>query len=65
MNSCVREQMIESLIILISHYSPAMSFSFDLKPVDEKPSRKYRKGSKYDPMIDSFLEGKDSARSFI
>ena len=23
------------------------------------PRRKYRKGSKYDPIIDSFLEGKD------
>jgi len=30
--------------------------SFDLSPVEEKPSRKYRKGSKYDPIIDSFLE---------
>lgn len=30
---------------------------FDLKPVDSKPSRKYRKGSKYDPIIDSFMEG--------
>jgi hypothetical protein len=29
---------------------------FDLKPVTKKPSRKYRKGSKYDPIIDSFLE---------
>ena len=29
---------------------------FDLKPVSKKPSRKYRKGSKYDPIIDSFLE---------
>ena len=29
---------------------------FDLKPVDKKPSRKYRKGSKYDPIIDSFLK---------
>ncbi|HUV53667.1 MAG TPA: hypothetical protein VMW03_00530 [Candidatus Krumholzibacteriaceae bacterium] len=29
---------------------------FDLKPVQKKPSRKYRKGSKYDPIIDSFLE---------
>lgn len=31
--------------------------SFDLSPVKEKPSRKYRKGSKYDPIIDRFLEG--------
>jgi hypothetical protein len=30
---------------------------FDLKPVAEKPSRKYRKGSKYDPILDSFLSG--------
>jgi hypothetical protein len=29
---------------------------FDLKPVSKKPSRKYRKGSKYDPIIDSFME---------
>ncbi|MCW4050095.1 MAG: hypothetical protein NWE89_10215 [Candidatus Bathyarchaeota archaeon] len=29
---------------------------FDLKPVTRKPSRKYRKGSKYDPILDSFLE---------
>ena len=30
---------------------------FDLSPVKEKPSRRYRKGSKYDPVIDKFLEG--------
>ena len=30
---------------------------FDLQPVNKKPSRKYRKGSKYDPILDSFLEG--------
>lgn len=29
---------------------------FDLKPVMKKPSRKYRKGSKYDPILDAFLE---------
>ena len=28
---------------------------FDLKPVEEKPSRRYRKGSKYDPVLDRFL----------
>ena len=33
---------------------------FDLKPVEKKPSRKYRKGSKYDPILDSFLEGEHS-----
>lgn len=30
---------------------------FDLKPITKKPSRKYRKGNKYDPIHDSFLEG--------
>ena len=29
---------------------------FSLSPVDKKPSRRYRKGSKYDPIIDEFLE---------
>jgi hypothetical protein len=33
--------------------------NFNLQPVDEKPSRKYRKGSKYDPIIDAFLSGTD------
>lgn len=33
---------------------------FDLQPVNKKPSRKYRKGSKYDPIIDSFLESEHS-----
>ena len=28
---------------------------FSLKPVKKKPSRRYRKGSKYDPIIDAFL----------
>jgi hypothetical protein len=30
---------------------------FELKPVEEKPSRRYRKGSKYDPVLDAFMEG--------
>lgn len=29
---------------------------FDLKPVTKKPTRKYRKGSKYDPIIDQFMK---------
>ncbi len=33
---------------------------FNLTPVDEKPSRRYRKGSKYDPILDAFMEGTDS-----
>ncbi len=31
--------------------------SFNLEPVSEKPSRKYRKGSKYDPLLDAFTSG--------
>ena len=30
---------------------------FNLQPVTEKPSRRYRKGSKYDPILDSFMNG--------
>jgi hypothetical protein len=30
---------------------------FNLKPVSEKPSRRYRKGSKYDPILDAFMSG--------
>ncbi|KON31097.1 hypothetical protein AC482_01940 [miscellaneous Crenarchaeota group-15 archaeon DG-45] len=30
---------------------------FELKPRNKKPSRRYRKGSKYDPILDSFMEG--------
>jgi hypothetical protein len=29
---------------------------FNLKPVDKKPSRRHRKGSKYDPVVDPFME---------
>ena len=31
--------------------------TFNLQPVDEKPTRKYRKGSKYDPLLDAFMSG--------
>ncbi len=33
---------------------------FTLKPAKEKPDRKYRKGSKYDDLLDAFLKGTDS-----
>ena len=33
---------------------------FDLKPVEKKPPRRYRKGSKYDPILDAFMEGMDN-----
>lgn len=32
---------------------------FNLTPVDEKPKRQYRKGSKYDPILDAFTEGEE------
>jgi len=30
---------------------------FNLTPVEEKPKRQYRKGSKYDPILDAFMSG--------
>ena len=33
------------------------AISFNLQPVSEKPTRKYRKGSKYDPILDAFISG--------
>jgi hypothetical protein len=30
---------------------------FELKPVNTKPTRRYRKGSKYDPILDFFVQG--------
>jgi hypothetical protein len=33
------------------------ALSFSLSPVKQKPNRKYRKGSKYDPLLDAFLSG--------
>ena len=32
---------------------------FDMKPVDKKPSRRYRIGSKYDPILNAFMAGED------
>ena len=32
---------------------------FEMTPVKKKPSRRYRKGSKYDPIIDAFLRGEN------
>jgi len=34
--------------------------TFKFVDVEKKPSRKYRKGSKYDPIIEKFLGGKSS-----
>ena len=32
---------------------------YTLTPVDNKPSRKFNKPSKYDPILDKFLVGRD------
>ncbi|MGQ9680211.1 MAG: hypothetical protein ACUVV4_05540 [Candidatus Bathyarchaeia archaeon] len=32
---------------------------FSLNPVKKKPSRRYRKGSKYDPILDAFIKSSD------
>ena len=32
---------------------------FSITPVDEMPPRRFRKGSKYDPILDAFMEGSD------
>lgn len=34
--------------------------TFNFSPVDKKPTRKYRKGSKYDPVLDAFKSGKNN-----
>lgn len=39
------------------------SIKFNLKAVKKKPSRRYKKGSKYDTILDSFIEGKDDIAS--
>ena len=33
---------------------------FNLKPVNKKPSRRYRKGSKYDPVFDPFMKSDET-----
>jgi len=35
------------------------NLKFSLNPVSEKPSRRYRKGSKYDSVIDAFMQSRD------
>jgi hypothetical protein len=30
---------------------------FNLTPIEKKPSRRFKRGSKYDPIIDAFTEG--------
>jgi len=32
---------------------------FNLKPIEEKPSRRFKRGSKYDPILDAFMEGEE------
>jgi hypothetical protein len=32
---------------------------FSIKSVEKKPRRKYRKGSKYDPIVDAFMDSSE------
>jgi len=32
------------------------NIKYSMNPVEKKPSRRYRKGSKYDPILDAFLK---------
>jgi len=38
--------------------TPSPPLDFTLKPVDEKPKRRYRKGSKYDTIIEAFKKAR-------
>jgi hypothetical protein len=42
------------------HRAGMSEIKFKLKPVEKKPRRRYRKGSKYDPILDAFIEATDS-----
>ncbi len=44
---------------MIINQTKMSDVKFNLKPVEKKPTRRYRKGSKYDPILDAFLEGDD------
>jgi hypothetical protein len=33
------------------------TMGFEMKPTKNKPKRKYKKGSKYDPIIEAFMNG--------
>lgn len=46
----------EKQIIEKADISPLI---FSLKKTKEKPKRRYRKGSKYDPILDAFIKGTD------
>ena len=46
--------------VILNGETNMSDLKFSLKSVSKKPSRRYRKGSKYDPVIDAFLESYDS-----
>ena len=45
---------------MIIYQTEMSDVKFNLKPVEKKPTRRYRKGSKYDPIIDAFFEVDDN-----
>ena len=42
------------------HRARMSEVKFSFKPRKTKPTRKHRKGSKYDPILDAFMEGTDN-----
>ena len=45
-------------MVKMAEETDAVPPTFSLEPVEEKPSRRYRKGSKYDPVLEAFKAGK-------
>ena len=52
--------MVEKIITKPEPVKPTdkLNVGFTLAPVDELPRRAYRKGSKYDPILDQFIKSK-------
>lgn len=49
--------MSEKQTITSKDVVKTIQLGFNLKPVSKKPSRRYRKGSKYDPILEAFKKG--------
>ena len=50
------DKMTES----VTETPPETPTTFKFSPVTKKPTRKYRKGSKYDPVLDAFKSGRNN-----
>jgi len=45
--------------------SEKKNIEYTLSPTKEKPARKYRKGSKYDPILENYLESTKTAKNTL